>query len=194
MKSERQEELLVRWMDDELNEAEGRELEELLQEQPELRALRDQHALVRRDLREVYTQGDDIPYGDFFQSRLQRAIAEEENTLETPAPKAATGWKEMFRWWLAPVGVGAMALAFLAGTRVASGPEAEMVAAGGDSPLLYTPEGGITAHYQAVDDAGANVIFIEGLAAFPDSLDLMAGSRTEDESDLHLVRHEQKVF
>ena len=163
MNQERKEELVVRWMDDvTLSASEKEELNRILEAEPELQELRAGHSRMREELKTTYREVEDVPYGDFFQTKLQQAIRDSEEEL--PSAKMASSWKDSLRWWLAPVAVGAMAVAFLAGTRVGNGPTERrlVVASAQNRPLVYTPEGGVTSTILNADAQGTSVILLDG--------------------------------
>lgn len=176
MNQERKEELIVRWMDDEtLSAAEREELNLILKAEPELKAMQEGHSQIRTELKAAYSEVEDLPYGDFFQTKLEQAIRKADHEEAAPI-KEASSWRDALRWWLAPVAVGAMAVAFLAGTRVGQAPAGErlVVTPVQERPLVYTPEGGVTSTIVDVDTDGTSVIVLDGLQPIPDSYDLMA--------------------
>lgn len=191
MNQERKEELVVKWMDDEkLSASESEELKLILEAEPELKSMRESHSQVRDELQAAYRTTPDVPYGDFFQTKLEQAIRDTEQELK-PQEKRSFSWKDTLRWWLAPVTVGAMAVAFLAGTRVGTAPvETQLAVAQEKSrPLVYTPEGGVTSSIVNADAEGTSVIVLEGLQPIPDSHNLMAGGQSvrEKGSDVQLI-------
>ena len=193
MNQERKEELIVRWIDDEmLSASEKEELALILEAEPELQAMRNGHSDVKRELQAAYSKTEDVPYGDFFQTKLDQAIrnSEREDSPES-SKKGAAAWRDTLRWWLAPVALGAMAVAFLAGTRVGKAPvENQLVVAQEQSrPLVYTPEGGVTSTIEIADAAGTSVIVLDGLQPIPDSFSFMTAAREVKElpSDVQLI-------
>lgn len=187
MNQERKEELVVRWMDDvTLSASEKEELNRILEAEPELQELRAGHSRMREELKATYREVEDVPYGDFFQTKLQQAIRDSEEEL--PSAKMASSWKDSLRWWLAPVAVGAMAVAFLAGTRVGNGPTERrlVVASAQNRPLVYTPEGGVTSTILNADAQGTSVILLDGLQPIPDSYDLMAERKNASDLPAHI--------
>lgn len=184
MKQERKEELAVRWMDNEvLSASEHEELAQFLKEEPELEALREGHQLLRNELRGLYAQSRDVPYGDFFQTKLAQAIRDVEASEQKPVRTSGFSWRESLRWWLAPVAVGAMAVAFLAGTRVSKVPSETRLVVAESRPLVYTPEGGVTASVLNADAEGTSVIILDGLVPIPDSFNLMAKAQSSRKDD-----------
>ena len=141
---------------------------------------------MREELKTTYREVEDVPYGDFFQTKLQQAIRDSEEEL--PSAKMASSWKDSLRWWLAPVAVGAMAVAFLAGTRVGNGPTERrlVVASAQNRPLVYTPEGGVTSTILNADAQGTSVILLDGLQPIPDSYDLMAERKNASDLPAHI--------
>lgn len=188
MKQERKEELMVRWMDGELAPGEMEELQPYLEGEPELRKMQRGHDLVRSELLSAF-QGKDVPYGDFFQAKLERAIVAQAISEERAAAKKKTSWRDALRWSLAPVTVGAVALAFLAGTKVTNKPAGSPSAIATVNSVVYTPEGGVSANYFRERNSGTSVILLEGLQPLPDDYDLMASEVSSDASspDYQLV-------
>lgn len=187
MKQERKEELMVRWMDDELSAQELGELEPYLDADPELRVMQNGHREMQGRLRKAFQEGD-VPYGDFFQTKLQRAVEFERH--DSAIAKKKSSWRDALRWSLAPVSVGALALAFLAGTKVTHEPagSARVVAVTVDS-VVYTPEGGVSANFFQQRESGTSVIMLEGLQPLPDDFDLMADAMGSQSTpgDIQLV-------
>lgn len=179
MKQERKEELIVRWMDDELPAEARDELNAILEAEPDLKTLKSAHEEVRDSLHAAYPRSQEIPYGDFFQTKLEQAIREGGESPKASRVRAG-GWRDALKWWLAPVAVGAMAVAFLAGTRVNSGPNPTRTVVAVVGPVVYTPEGGVTANFVDAEGSGTSVIVLDGLPPIPDSYDLMAGSPSEN--------------
>lgn len=171
MNQERKEELIVKWVDDALTTAEQEEVAKLLEAEPEWRSFKEGHLEVRHQIQAAYPTDADVPYGDFFSSRLQRAIAEDS---VSPAEKSKPSlWSQFLRWGAAPAMAAALAVAFLAGTQVQK-PEVaapEFVY----HPEVYTPAGGVSASYASLENTGT-VILLDGLEAIPESVDLIAKS------------------
>lgn len=184
MNQERKEELVIRWMDDEeLSASDQEELKQILDAEPELAAMREGHHQIREELQAAFGKSADVPYGDFFQTKLEQAIRDADELDSPVAQPNVTSWRDALRWWLAPVAVGAMAVAFLAGTRVATSPVQDRLVVAQSRPLVYTPEGGVTASIVNADGAGTSVIVLDGLQPIPDSYDLMAGGKVSLERD-----------
>lgn len=199
MKQERKEELIVRWMDNELLADERAEMNTLLEAELELGELRASHESIKSELHAAFPPSREVPYGDFFRTKLEQAIRESE--LEGPVKEKAgksLSWRDALRWWLAPVAVGAMAVAFLAGTRVNSGPNPTRTVVATVGPVVYTPEGGVTANFVDAEGSGTSVIVLDGLPPIPDSYDLMAGSEGNplEQDGLHLVlsKKERRIY
>ena len=155
------------------------EVEALLAERPGLEEMRGRDAAARAALRAAVPASEEPPYADFFNSRIQKMIREEERAGEGREEKAETGrsfW-ERFRWVLAPV---AAAACFLVGMKVGTGPAAAGGAVAG-SASVYTPDAGVRSSVVSEED-GSVVIVLDGLEAIPDSVDLMktAGEPARD--------------
>ena len=183
MSEERKHELLVRWMDGEFLEPEDqRELEVILEAEPELTDLQIGQESLSRDFEKAFKEKSDIPYGDFFQTKLEQAIRDANNPIEErKVVSEPVSWRSALRWWLAPLAAGSMAIAFLAGTRMSPVPTSTETIVKNIGlnftdvdPVIYTPEGGVTASVVHDNIYGAEVILLEGLQPLDDSLDLMA--------------------
>lgn len=186
MKQERKEELMVRWMDGELSTGEMEELQPYLEAEPELREMQPGHRDSRKELQRAF-RGRDVPYGDFFQTKLARAI--QSASHESAPVRKKASWRDALRWSLAPVTVGAMALAFLAGTKVTHEPIGAASLATTVNSVVYTPEGGVSSNYFQQAGSGTSVILLEGLRPLPDEYDLMASGDGFDatSADFQLV-------
>ena len=194
MNQERKEELIVRWMDGEaLSTGETAELDAILKADPELKAMKESHAEISEELRMAYKQPEDVPYGDFFQTKLEQAIRDSEQ-VEAAVPERSVSWRDSLRWWLAPVTVGAMAIAFLAGTRVGKPPvtNRQIVLQEPERPLVFTAEGLVTSTIVNTDADGTSVIVLDGLQPIPDSFELMAvhPESFEQPNDVRLISTE----
>lgn len=175
MNQERKEELIVKWMDEALSPTEKEEFASLLEAEPELRDLKEGHGSMKAQLQEAFPADADVPYGDFFTSRLQRAIAEES----APAlpKKESSVWSQFLRWGAAPAMAAALVVAFLAGTQIK---QPEMAAPQFTfHPEIYTPSAGVSASYASLDQS-SSVILLDGLEEIPESLDLIAMSAGSD--------------
>jgi hypothetical protein len=168
---------LALWLDDEL---EGDELAafEARQVTPERLAARDEVRKWRQTLSSALPVVEEPPYGDFFNSRIQRSIRE----IGAREPVAArepsrTPW---FAWFFPALAAAGMAFTFWLGKTSASGPvsladagpTAEEVAAS----RVYTPDGDVDAEWFASAPASATVIVLEGVGAIPDSTDFSASA------------------
>lgn len=166
--------MLALWLDDELSGEEHVAMEAWALTQPEQlqarQALREWRELMARTL----PASEEPPFPDFFNSRIRQAIEESQVkpvTREKPLSR--------FKWpvWFAPMAACAgMALTFWVGTRV-NAPQADEFAgiprAIVVEPALYTPETGVKAEWVASQNATASVVVLKGVAAIPDSFDLM---------------------
>lgn len=172
MNQERKEELLVKWVDETLSLSDKEELTKLLEAEPELADLKTGHMEVGSQLREAFPSDGDVPYGDFFATRLKRAIEDDAGVSRDEGANAKPSlWSQFLRWGAVPAMAAALVVAFLAGTQVKP-PEVgapEFVV----RPDVYTPAGGVSASYASFDTTGT-VILLEGLESIPESIDLIA--------------------
>ncbi|GAA5482639.1 hypothetical protein [Haloferula sargassicola] len=154
-------EILARWVEDELDETRAREVEAWAQGQPEWLARR----VLARESKSLFARagfsGNDVPSGEFFNARIQREIAQAGPAAVPARPKKSA--------WLVPLTAAAgIALGFWAG-RGAS-PDAVPPPMAELAPVIYTPEKGVDA--QLVSMQEATVIVLDGVNAIPDTWEL----------------------
>lgn len=164
MNTKPDDEILALWVEDELEASRAADVDAWAQGQPEWLA----HREVARETKALFGQAglpvQDVPYGEFFNARIQREIAEPQVPAAVVSARRKTGW-------LVPATAAAgIALGFWAGrgagpeTDATPPPVAEM------APVLYTPEQGVDAELVTVGDA--TVIVLDGVHAIPDSWEL----------------------
>lgn len=177
MNTKPDDELLARWLEDELQDTDRGRVESWAAGQPgwiEWRAeIRSWKATIRRAL-----PGElEPPAAEFFAARIGRSVRED---LAASGPRAvesprASGPR---RWWMPVAAAAGMALCFWAGMQAAAtraagpGRQAQRLAASAVAPSVYTPEQGVEARVFESDAAEAMVIVLEGVAAIPDSFEI----------------------
>ncbi|MFD2255201.1 hypothetical protein ACFSSA_00805 [Luteolibacter algae] len=167
---------LALWLDDELQGPELAEMNLWAQDHPDQLAAREELRAYREMMAGNIPASEEPPFPDFFLSRVNQGIRdlqlEEQKavSLARPSEKRAF-WKS----WLMPAAACAgMVFAFGIGRKTSDGTSASVAQAPASqvsSPMVYTPEEGVNAHWFASNQAGAAVIVLEGVTAIPDSTD-----------------------
>lgn len=159
------EEMLTRWLDDELSADERAEFEARLAGDDELRAEAEALTAMRAAL--VSTPAEEMPHGEFFNSQLLRRIEREDAAVaETPIQTGTP-----VKWWqrmLLPAAFAGMAACFFLGLMLApadTGVPNALVA------TVYSPTGDVTAEV-IQNSQGPTVIVLDGLEAIPDSVEI----------------------
>jgi anti-sigma factor RsiW len=177
MKKETSEELMVKWMDDELSPAEAEQFAALVKERPdleeELRGIKE----VARKVGASVPASVDPPYGDFFNSQLMRKV-DLEIGARRPVQKVERWW-ESLRWAWAPAGALTLVLSFFAGHRIGQ-PESREVAAGKARPVqteamilptVYSAGDSLEAEVIANAEGEVAAIVVNGISAISDEVD-----------------------
>ena len=100
MNQNRKEELLTRWIDDALSDAEQGELEALLAEHPDLGRERDDYLRLRDEMQSAMPSSVEPPYPDFFNAHLERLVKNATREKSLPA-RGSSSLRRLFGWWLA---------------------------------------------------------------------------------------------
>lgn len=155
---------------------------------PELLAERDAVRSLSRSIRQSVPESVEPPYPDFFNTRILRAIEEEEPAA---APSAAPKGAGFFKWLVAPLAAGAMAVCFYLGTQVGQDgavppPGANTASA---ASTVYAPDSRVEADIFVANNQEATVIVLEGLDDIPDDLD-MAGDPSAESGGSVMVSTE----
>ncbi|BDS07515.1 hypothetical protein NT6N_25550 [Oceaniferula spumae] len=164
---------LTLWMDGELEGDDLIRMEAWAKDHPELLAERDAISALSRSIQDNIPASVEPPYPDFFNERILHAIEEDQPAPEpAPAPSPSGFWK----WLVAPVAAGAMAICFYLGTQMQSGNPAQATT----SPVLatstvYTPDSSVEANIFVSGNEEATVIVLEGLDDIPDDLEMVGG-------------------
>ena len=180
MKNDRKEELLTRWMDDELSDEELRELEPVLAESPELHQERADYIRLREDLRAALPAETEPPFPDYFNSRLGRSVREGRGVSSTvELPREARGFNRLWFWWMVPAATGAVVFAFLLGMKSAQSvnPAAVVDAAAGSE--VYSPLASVSTKVILDRESSSTLLVVEGLAPLED-VDLSVGEGFRD--------------
>jgi hypothetical protein len=165
---------LALWLDDELAGDALAAMEAWAASQPAQLAAREETRRWRATLAAALPAAQEPPFPDFFNSRVLQAIRD-----EMPHPVAVPRRRLSWSSWLLPAAACAgMAFAFMAGKNTRPDPavatifvEAPQALAATPKPAIYTPEQGVKAEWFSSADASATFIVLEGVSAFPDSMD-----------------------
>ncbi len=169
MNTKPDEELLARWLEDELEGEQHEQVEAWVTERGDWVVKRAEIRRWKASLRELIPAAEDLPNGEFFNARIRRETRTGAAAVE---PRRSRG-----RWgggWFVPL---AAAAGLVAGFVVGHGPGGGVGADTGLAPpaaelapVLYTPESGVEAELVAA--RGATVIVLDGVESLPDSWDL----------------------
>ena len=172
MNTNRDETMLARWLEDDLQGADLAAFEAGAGSQPEHLAMRADVRRLRSMVAAALPAAEEPPYPDFFNSRVERAIRERAHQ-----PAAVSWWRFFWHPALMPVAACAsMALAFWLGTQIHSESPAMVSNTPTKAPLpfepfVYAPEIGVKVERFASSDAEATVIVLDGIEAIPDAMD-----------------------
>jgi hypothetical protein len=154
-------ETLMLWLEDELSEAEQRNVDAWAQQQPDWLEKREESRLWRRQLSSIRVAEAEMPYGEFFQQRVMRAI-------ESGQPTATVTRSRRFR--VPTTLAAALVIGFFAGALwYQQSPRSKVL-------LTYTPAEGVKAEFYESSPAKGTVIVLNGVEALPDDL----GESAED--------------
>lgn len=161
--------LIQLYLDGQLDDADRRRVEEILQNEPETRAELDDYQKISRVLKEAGVPNAEISQADFMWSRVKAAIERGEFSGEGADGRERTPWWNWdYRWAFAGVVAGVMcALAFVFWA------QRERIVAiqdfrkqGYSAVTVYTFDPEVyPAEYQS-SHAGANVIWLTGVDAY----------------------------
>lgn len=156
--------LLARWLDNELSAEERTRFDAMLAADPALREEAESMKKLGEALRANVTFEREVPHADFFNSQIQEAIAAEQLAQER-VKGGATGATSWFDWLRAPWAIaGAAAVValglFLLQEGQGSGARTEILS-------LYAPSANVQTAVSYSDDAQATVLMLDGLEAIP---------------------------
>lgn len=160
------EELLGRWLEDELTGAEREQAEAWVAEHPEWLEWREDTRAWKSTLQAALPSEEEPPAVEFFDARLSRLVREEAGAPRESVPVPARAEARTSTWWVPVAAAAGMAFCFWAGMRLASGDGASTM------PVVYTPEQGVEAQVFESDGAEGTVIVLDGVAAIPDSFEI----------------------
>ncbi len=151
---------LLLWLEDELSKDDQQRIDQWAADQPMWLAKREDARQWRSQMSCIMPSGEELPYGDFFQSRLLRAIESSAPTSITPvvSAKVASPWR---KFWLPASVAAAMVMGFIGGTQWDKPQRATTL-------VTYTPAAGVKAEFFESSPAEGTVIVLNGIAALPD--------------------------
>lgn len=155
-------ETLMLWLEDELSEDTRQQLDTWAADQPQWLEKREAARQWRHQLRRTMA-AEEIPYGDFFQSRLMRTIEQGRAESERAAPVTHAPVSPWRKFWLPASVAAAMVLGFLGGSLWQEKPHRAKTL------VTYTPEEGVKAEFFETSPAEGTVIVLNGMPALPDS-------------------------
>lgn len=164
----REEELITRWIDGELDADARKEFDALVAEDPGFGALAKQSAeALGGGLRDELSAEVEPPYPDFFNSQIQKRIHEQEK----PAAAAPAERVSVWSWLKSPFTIGAAAAACLlfaatSSNRAPDGSPEGLVSTYAPDPLVNV----LRAEYD--ESADATVIMLTGLTRIPDEVEV----------------------
>ena len=155
--------LLARWLDNELGAEERARFEAMLAADPALRQEADSMMGLGNALRAHVPFEREVPHADFFNSQIQEAIAADQRAHERSkgGASAAVGW---FGWLRTPWALAGVAAVLAAGFFLRSGDTARVRT---EIISLYAPNAGVQTAVSYNEDAEATVLLLDGLEAIP---------------------------
>lgn len=153
-------EMLMLWLEDELSEAEQRNVDAWALQQPDWLEKREESRRWRRQLSSIRAAEAEIPCGEFFQQRVMRAIERDRAAQVEPTATAARPARFRVPTTLA----AALVIGFFAGALwYQQSPRSKVL-------LTYTPAEGVKADFYESSPAKGTVIVLNGVEALPDDL------------------------
>jgi anti-sigma factor RsiW len=155
--------LLARWLDDELSPADRARFEAMLAADPALREEAQSMKKLGEALRSNVTFEREVPHADFFNSQIQEAIAADQRAQER-TKAGATGAASWLDWLRAPWALAGAAAVLAAGFFLLRDGDS---AARTEILSLYAPSANVQAAVSYNEDAGATVLMLTGLDTIP---------------------------
>jgi anti-sigma factor RsiW len=179
MKPTDNEELLARWLDGELNEAERAAFEARLAADPSLRAEAEARKEISTAMHQGFQRQVEVPHADFFNSQIQERIDELRRDEAKGQPERDFLAGGLFGWfakkWL--IAAAAAACLLLAVMQLGQSENATVVLS------TYAPNGAVQANTFHSDAAEATVLMLDGLAALPADRKLVGYQVHRSETD-----------
>jgi hypothetical protein len=174
--------LLGRWLDDELTPAERTRFESMLAAEPALREEAESMKKLGDTLRANVKFEREVPHADFFNSQIQEAIAAEQRAQERSkaGTSAATSW---FTWLRAPWALAGAAAVLALGAFLMRGKDGART----EILSLYAPSAKVQAAVSYHDDAQATVLLLDGLDAVPADRNIVGFNVHHSETDMEVA-------
>lgn len=163
----REEELITRWIDDELRDEDQIDFKKLHDSNPELcDSFKDVSGISNQVLKENYESEKEIPYGDFFNSQIKKKIFEEASS----PTKHSSLLSDMIQWIRSPftwtAAVASLCMLFFLNVQPESGFSGNTIVS------TYSPDTSVSiVSAEFNEEANATVIVLEGLEPVPDETD-----------------------
>lgn len=177
MTTPEQQERLTRWLDGAMTDSEKAAFELELERDPGLRAEAESLAGLGGLVRRHATMEKPVPGGEFFNSQIRDRIAEERRAeaRRQARPRGVLAWPAWLRTPWAAGAAAALAVALFVVLR-GGAPQTEVTS-------VYVPNPSVTASVVYHEAAGATVLTLEGLGAFPDQRNISGLKVRRSEND-----------
>lgn len=165
MNPNRDEQLLARWLDGEMDADERASFDARLKTDSALRAEAESLQSLRAAFQEGFPRIAEVPHADFFNSQIQDRIAEIRRSEAKPLPAAQSSgysWVSLLRPWILGAGAAACALIALLQWPASKGAVSATLVLS-----TYAPNATVKANTFHSDDANATVLMLDGLDAVP---------------------------
>ena len=163
----REEELITRWIDGELNGQDEADFKKLYDSNPDIfYSFKEDSGIYKQVFRDHYESEKEVPYGDFFNSQIKKKILEENGSTSTPSSFLS----DMIQWIKSPFTWSAAALSFC--LIVFFNIPSESGFSGGTIVSTYSPDASVSiVSAEFNEEANATVIVLEGLEPVPNETD-----------------------
>jgi anti-sigma factor RsiW len=185
MNTKPNDEILARWVEDELDGSQAAEVEAWAADQSEWLERREQARWSRELLGRNLGGPEDVPHAEFFNARIRREIERDE--AQRPAP-AVLRSRRPWLWALPATAAACLALGFFLGEWKEES-TADRGLAAEWAPVLYTPEQGVEAEFVGGEDA--TVIVLAGVEAISDDWEIPETAMLPPESS-RMARRDQE--
>jgi hypothetical protein len=169
--------LLARWLDNELSAEERTRFEAMLAADPALREEAQSMKRLGDAIRSNVTFEREVPHANFFNSQIQETIAADQRAqARSKAKPTGASWLDWFR---TPWAIAGAAAAIVLGIFLLRGGEAART----EILSLYAPSTGVQAAVSYNDDAQATVLMLTGLEVIPADRDVAGITVHHSETD-----------
>jgi anti-sigma factor RsiW len=176
--------MLARWLDNELGAEERTRFEAMLAADPALRQEAESMKGLGNALRAHVPFEREVPHPDFFNSQIQEAIAADQrvHARSKGGVRAAAGW---LVWLRAPWALAGAAAVLAGGLFLLRSGDAAKVRT--EILSLYAPNAGVQAAVSYNEDAEATVLLLDGLEAIPADRNVAGISVHHSETDAEVA-------